>query len=122
MKTLLSLLTLLFSLTVCAETDDALTFNVDSNQSSFVINLPANPTTGFQWTVIDFDKNLLSLSSSVYERSTSQLVGAGGIMQFTFALNKSKTPPESTSLVFKYARPWEQDAPGKLQKVVVNFK
>ena len=99
---------------------DPLTVNVDKKQSSFVINLAANPTTGFQWTVVSYDKDLLTLSDSTYQKPNTQLIGAGGHMLFTFTINKGKAYPKSTDLVFKYARPWEKNS-GTIQNVTVNF-
>lgn len=99
---------------------DPLAIKVSNQQSSFVVNLEANPTTGYQWEVVSYDKALLTLKSSVYQRPDTKLIGAGGQMLFTFTVNKGKTHPKSTKLVFKYARPWEKDT-GTLQKVVVNF-
>ncbi|MCL9685820.1 protease inhibitor I42 family protein [Legionella maioricensis] len=99
---------------------DDLTINADSSQSSFVVQLAANPTTGFQWKVVRFDKNLLSLISSHYQKNQTNLIGAGGQMQFTFILNKGKSYPAKTNMVFKYARSWEPDT-STLKKVTVNF-
>ncbi len=96
--------------------------NVNKNQSSFIVNLAANPTTGYQWSVIHFDNDLLTLHSSVYQRPNTKLIGAGGRMLFTFTLNKGKTYPQTTELTFKYARPWEKKDTGTIQKVTVNFE
>lgn len=100
---------------------DSLTVNVNKKHTSFVVNLAANPTTGFQWTVVSYDKTLLTLSDSRYQKPNTQLIGAGGHMLFTFTLNKGKAYPKSTDLVFKYARPWEKSS-GTLQNVTVNFE
>jgi inhibitor of cysteine peptidase len=119
MKLLTGLAMMMFA--VLAHADDPMSMNVSKDQSSFVVNLAANATTGFQWSVVEFDKDLLTLSSSVYQRPDTKLIGAGGRMLFTFSLNKGKTYPKTTDLSFKYARPWEKEDTGTVQKVTVNF-
>ena len=118
MKILFSSLLLGFAMTVHA--DDELSLDVNVKDPSFVISLPANPTTGFQWAVDQYDKNILTLSSSVYQKPQTNLVGAGGQMQFTFTLQKGKALPEHTHLQFKYARAWEPKT-ATVKKVQVNF-
>ena len=99
---------------------DTLSMNADKKQSSFVVTLAANPTTGFQWNVVSYNKKLLTLSNTTYQRPNIQLIGAGGQMLFTFTLNKGQAYPSSTDLIFKYARPWEKDG-GTVQNVIVSF-
>ncbi|KTD11340.1 protease inhibitor I42 family protein [Legionella jamestowniensis] len=99
---------------------DTMSLNVNPSQNQFVVTLPANPTTGYQWTVEKYDKSFLKLLSSNYTASKTKLIGAGGQMQFTFQLIKGKTYPQSTSMQFKYARPWEPET-GTMKQVTVNF-
>lgn len=99
---------------------EALSMDVMNNVTSFEVTLAANPTTGFQWTVEKFDKDLLTLTDSEFERPKTKLIGAGGEMKFVFTLNKGKTYPKATKILFKYARAWEKDT-GKEQTVIVNF-
>lgn len=108
-------------LAACGQADDPMTLNVNKNKPAFIINLAANPTTGYQWSVMQFDKNLLTLTSSVYQRANTKLIGAGGNMVFTFSLNKGKMYPQATELFFKYARPWDKNDNATVQKVTVNF-
>lgn len=98
---------------------DSMTLNVDTNSEQFQVKLPANPTTGFQWTVKHYDKTILQLSNSQYIAPQTQLMGAGGEMVFTFKL--VGTSPKSTSLEFSYARSWEPNS-ATLQQVNVEFK
>lgn len=100
--------------------NENLTLDVLTNSSSFEVMLPANPTTGFQWSVVRFDKNLLILSKSSYERPKTNLIGAGGQMHFIFTLQKKQGYPASTEIVFKYARSWEP-ASATVKNVTVNF-
>jgi inhibitor of cysteine peptidase len=111
----------MLALSALAHANDPLSVNVNKKESSFVINLPANPTTGYQWSVATFDKDLLTLSSGMYQKPDTQLIGAGGHMLYTFTLNAGKIYPKNTKIVFKYARPWEKKDAGSIQKVIVNF-
>nr|WP_226905636.1 protease inhibitor I42 family protein [Legionella antarctica] len=108
------------SIIVNAGVGDDVTLDVDASQSSFVVQLAANPTTGFQWKVVKFDKKLFSLLSSHYKKPQTNLIGAGGEMFFTFTLNKGKSYPAKTNIVFKYARSWEADN-STVKNVTVNF-
>jgi inhibitor of cysteine peptidase len=118
MKRILSILLLVWLMTGYAQSE--LSLDVSVREPSFVIYLEANPTTGFQWTVEQYDKNILTLSSSSYEKPNTKLIGAGGHMKFIFSLNKGKPFPEHTQLQFKYARSWEPKT-ATHQKVRVNF-
>lgn len=111
---------LLFCFSILAHAGDSLAITVGANQNSFVVKLPANPTTGFQWKVVQFDKNLLTLSNSQYQKAQTNLIGAGGQMAFTFTLNNKKNLPEKTKMTFKYSRSWEPGT-ATVKKVVVNF-
>lgn len=99
---------------------DSLTINVNKNSPQFVVALPSNPTTGFQWTVKHYDRKLLQLKSSNYIAPKTKLIGAGGQMTFTFAPIKGKTYPASTKMSFAYARSWEAKQ-GALKHVTINF-
>ncbi|WED44044.1 protease inhibitor I42 family protein [Legionella cardiaca] len=118
MKTLWS--SLLVAFAALTHAADTMSVNVDTSQTQFVVTLPANPTTGYQWTVENYDKALLKLLSSKYVAPQTKLIGAGGKTLFTFQLLEGKTYPKSTILLFKYARPWEPDT-GTTKQVTVNF-
>lgn len=118
MKGFLSCLLWGFSILVYAS--DELSMDVSVKDSSFVIILDANPTTGYQWSVVQYDKNLLTLTASNFEKPKTTLIGAGGQMHFTFALQKNKTFPANTEIKLKYARSWEPKS-ATFQNVKVNF-
>lgn len=99
---------------------DNVTVHVNRVDSSFVIHLPANATTGYQWNVVRFNKTFLALKSHQYTAPQSKMMGAGGEASFTFRLRQAKSLPKSTELIFRYARPWEA-AKGKLTNVTVVF-
>lgn len=108
-----------FSIIGCAE--EAIIMNVNLTQAQFEVNLPANPTTGYQWRVESYDKQLLNLTKSEYQPSQPQMIGSGGHMLYIFELIKGKNRPKNTNLVFKYSRPWEKNGDSNVQKVRVEF-
>lgn len=112
---------LLFSFLAAANAANPIIVTVPVNQKQFSIHLDSNPTTGYQWTLIKFDKTFLELTASRYIPATSKLMGVGGQMQFEFKLGEGKTYPSKTTMIFKYQRPWESEA-GALQTVNINFQ
>lgn len=68
----------------------------------FIITLPANPTTGYNWN-IDYDYALLSLQSSDYIASSSKALGARGTSVYVFEPLRSGR----TTIYFVYKRSWE---------------
>ncbi len=118
MKKILTGLLFLWALGVQAS--DTLTISVNKKTPQFMVTLPSNPTTGFQWTVTSYDKKILQLKSSHFVAPQTKLIGAGGQMTFTFAPIKGKSYPDTTKMTFSYARSWEANS-GTLKQVVVNF-
>lgn len=116
----ITMILLFFSFAGRAE--DTLSIYVDHTQSNFIVSLKANPTTGYQWSLVRFDKQLLTLAESEYESSKTHLIGSGGKMLFTFSLNREMSYPKSTQMVFKYARPWDKGESARVQNVTVYFK
>lgn len=111
----------LLSYLIAASAADSLSINVDAQKSQFEVSLPANPTTGYQWTVQDYDRSFLKLLASQYKGPETKLIGAGGQMIFRFLLVKGKIYPKKTKMLFKYARPWDAQS-GSFKKVFINFK
>lgn len=99
---------------------DTLVVNANVKNPLLIIKLPANPTTGFQWTLKQYDNTLLQMKSSQYRAPESQLIGAAGVMIFTFLRASGTTYPKSTTMLFSYGRRWEPGS-NMLKKVVVNF-
>jgi len=120
-RLLMMLMSVLCLCSWLAYANDNLTVHVKRSDTSFVIRLPANATTGYQWNLVRFDKTLLSLKSHQYNAPQSKMMGAGGEASFTFQLQRAKSRPNSTELVFRYARPWEAASSGKLTHVKVVF-
>jgi len=111
---------LLLFFAVCGHAADTMNMSVDRGGSKFVVTLPSNPTTGFQWKVTTYDKKRLTLADSHFIAPQTKLMGAGGQMTFTFARVKGTSYPSSTKMLFTYARPWEAKG-GTVKTVVVHF-
>lgn len=93
---------------------------VSADQSQFVVKLASNPTTGYQWSVIDYNKHCMSLKESHYLAPKRQLIGAGGQMIFTFNNLHGPKACASTTISFNYARPWESKS-GSVKNIIVQF-
>jgi len=118
MKTLLgAFLSLIISVSNAA---DAIVYHLDNTDTTFQVTLPANPTTGYQWSLKTFDSGLLRLVSSKYIPPETKLIGAGGNMVYNFELINGAKIPKMTSLVFNYAQPWQSEK-ATIQTVTVTF-
>ncbi|QDP72493.1 protease inhibitor I42 family protein [Legionella israelensis] len=106
---------------VCVQAENSMTLNVDRQKKFFIVSLASNPTTGYQWTVKNYDKSFLNLEKTYYEPEKTNLMGAGGHTQFKFVLRKGKEYPDKTTMLFQYARPWEKENEGTLKEVNVYF-
>lgn len=93
---------------------------VPCSQATFNVDLKSNPSTGYDWELLIYDKELLQLKNTSFEPSHTQLMGAPGIKTFEFTLLKSQCS-KSTTMFFKYARSFEPKS-GTMQKVEVRFK
>ncbi|MDP3704851.1 MAG: protease inhibitor I42 family protein [Legionellaceae bacterium] len=99
---------------------DAQIIEVTMDKPQFVVMLPANPTTGYQWTIISYDKTKIGFVKSVFQTPTKQqIMGAGGKMIFTFTARSSNKYPASSKIKFKYVRPWDPNY-GTFTDVIVN--
>jgi inhibitor of cysteine peptidase len=67
------------------------------------IELPENPTTGYQWKVCDLNGEALALKSDDYVPGHPSAIGGGGIRQFVFEVMS----PGETKLCLKNMRAWE---------------
>jgi inhibitor of cysteine peptidase len=77
---------------------------------SLVVTLPANPTTGYSWTVTaPGTPQLKQDGEGVYtpDAGAAGRVGAGGTTVFRFVAVEAG----ATTLVLAYARPFEPDQP-----------
>ncbi len=78
-----------------------------------VIQLPSNPTTGYQW-VLPWDLGPLVRWQTRCRKATG---GAGGTETFKFFAKDTGT----VTLTLDYRRPWENDPPLRSFTVTVNI-
>jgi inhibitor of cysteine peptidase len=74
------------------------------------IRLPANPTTGYQWTAVAVrSRALVAGGAGTYVAPTPGTLGAGGTEVFSY----HGVAPGTAHLAFAYARSWEHVAPAR---------
>lgn len=114
-----AVLFLLLPLGAFAEAAD---IHVTSQSPQFRITEPSNGTTGYVWKM-DYDKNLLSLTSEKTYVPNSKLMGAGGktIWVFTAKPQAFVKPKTQTMLKLVYQRPWNPKDNPKEMFIVVEF-
>ena len=80
---------------------------ISDSQKNFFVELPANPSTGYQWQV-DFDTKLIKLINTSFSQAVGkEVAGQEQVQTFEFQpLEKGKT-----SITFRYVRPWETSTP-----------
>lgn len=82
---------------ICTSAEDAQTI---------VVNLPANPSTGYTWVAASDQENVIRIEDLGFSMDDGDLVGAPGVMQ----LEVCGVAPGSAALTLSYTRPWEEDA------------
>lgn len=96
-----------------------ITLQVNASNPEFVVMLPANPTTGYQLNVKQYDSKVLKLLGQEFLPPKSKLIGAGGKMKFTF--RRIDQNISSTQILFINARSWEPATSGITYSVTVQF-
>ena len=74
MKKLLSIIILLSIICISpcnAAQNKTKNYLITKENSTLTLNLPANPTTGYSWFLISYNKNLLDLVSHKYTPSNN---------------------------------------------------
>lgn len=74
--------------------------------NKFKIELQSNPSTGYRWYLVFFNKTILKLKSSEFAPKTANQIGTAGIQRFNFEAKKEGT----ASIKLVYKRPWEEEA------------
>jgi inhibitor of cysteine peptidase len=77
------------------------------NGDEFELSLISNPTTGYDWTVSEYDPAILKQMGELEYKPETELIGASGISKLKFkaiAQGKSK-------LKLIYHRTWEKNVP-----------
>lgn len=89
-------------------TDPGKTIIVSQKKPQFTILLDANPTTGYSWFLNNYNPQFIKVIHHVYRPPISQIAGAGGKEEWTFAVNPMAfTAPHIIQIELLYARPWD---------------
>lgn len=86
----------------------------------FEVYLPANPTTGYQWSLETFDRERFKLSKDSYVNANYSQVGAPGVHVYFFDLRDGTACPKKTTICFSYTRSWEPGK-GSCKEVTIEF-
>ncbi len=86
--------------------DDGAVVALDEG-GTLILDLEANPTTGFTWELDTADESVLRLAGEPVYLSDSDLPGSPGTMTFTFEAAEAG----GTELRLVYHRPWEDASP-----------
>lgn len=76
---------------------------------SYMIQLPGNPTTGYEWAVEQYTEGIVSVGESTYQADQSenqtdeQIVGGGG----TYSFEVGGLAPGEATVELRYYRSWE---------------
>lgn len=87
--------------TTITDADDQGSVAVQAN-TALLVELPGNPTTGYTWSIENYNNSVLSLEDQNYVPSSNR-VGSGGTFRFRF----KSLAPGSTTIKLIYSRPWE---------------
>lgn len=99
---------------------DNITLHANLLENKFEIKLKSNPTTGYQWTVLNYDKNKFKFLGHKYIAPSSRLMGAGGVSVFSFSLISGQSYPKSTEIDFVYSQKWSPST-AMAKKIIVKF-
>jgi predicted secreted protein len=85
----------------------------------FIIVLESNPTTGYQWQLVQpLEEEVLSLVKTEFEEQEEEgLFGAAGEERWTF---KAESRGD-TIIDFAYVRPWEEEPEGTLEEAAIGL-
>lgn len=114
----LVILMLLFSMNCFSQ--DSIIKKVDPAKKQITIELPSNPTTGYKWTLLDYNHSVLQLSDTAYTQKNNAQIGASGVRRYVFSVKAGDVFPIQTKLIFKYARPWDKQS-GNITRMTIQF-
>lgn len=118
-----TILVLMVLLTACGqgtevtEADDGGSVEIEVGDT-FTVSLPANPSTGFTWTVNPFDANVVEQVGEAEFEPESDLVGAPGVYSIQFEGRAAGT----VELVFDYERTFEDAEPEDTFQLTVTVR
>lgn len=81
---------------------------IKTKRPTFSLTLQSNYTTGYKWFIKKYDSSMISVVGHRYIRNKSQMIGAGGVENWVFHINKNAfNAPHILSVTMTYARPFD---------------
>jgi len=94
---------------------------VNKDESIVTFQLKSNPTTGYRWKLVQFDKSKLKLSKTRFIANQPQLMGSGGQEEFVF--KRLDSGSLNTKISLRYQRSWEPNkGPEQIVKISTDQK
>jgi inhibitor of cysteine peptidase len=102
-----------------SEDDSGAALDVDRG-TTLVIKLPANPTTGYSWSLVTSGAGVVSQGEPTFVRDAStDKLGAGGAEAWSFTAQQSG----EQELRFEYRRAWEREqSPAKVVTYAIRVR
>jgi inhibitor of cysteine peptidase len=103
-------------------TQDEIKVRVSREHPQFTVKLKSNPSTGYSWSLSDYNARLIDVISHGYHASREKRPGAFSTEIWTFRVKS--TGPQGLKpilLHFVYMRPWELSAQPARQVTVKIF-
>lgn len=94
---------------------------MQGNCQKFQVELPANPTTGYQWMLENYDKATFNFINDDYISSADNRMGAPGKHVFYFEKKIEMVCPDTTTLCFSFSRAWDKNS-STCTNIKVQFK
>lgn len=84
---------------------------ISPEQNILTINIQANPSTGYNWYLSQFNNQFFTLSSYQFTPGKTKMPGSPGTATFNFTINPSfHTGPYLSEIDFTYLRPWDMSS------------
>lgn len=127
LQTISAVCFIIFSLIATASNQNNSTTNqtisVHSKQPKFIIKLKANHTTGYSWSLKNYNSKLIKLNNHKYIAPSTKLLGAPGFEVWTFSVNPTAFDnPQVTTIELLYAQPWQKNVNNKSVKFNVKIE
>lgn len=109
---LLFVMTTAYAESALIATDPLKAIIVDQSEPTFTIILQSNPTTGYSWTLKNYDANLiLPIEHKFHPPHHQSNVGVPGYEKWIFKVKLNGfISQHSTRITLIYKRPWEKES------------
>lgn len=95
---------------------------VTKESPTFTLRLRSNPTTGYSWFLVSYDRDLITPISQKFTPDTSK-IGAPGVDIWTFKVNSGAfVVPQATQITLQYFRPWVVPTNGRKLSFMVTIR